>query len=512
MSLLSDLRKALYYCQRNGLAETCFAVAERLSERRAAETRRPYVYETPSESVLEAQRMRAGNPRPRISIVVPAYETPKEFLYAMLQSVAAQTCPDWELLLMDGSESDTVEENTKAFLALQTEENRQKIKYHRIPNEGIAENTNRGIRLAEGEYVAFLDHDDLLTPDSIYKITEGIDAAKKTGVLVKLLYSDEDKCDKTGRKFSEPHKKQNFNLDLLLSNNYICHLMAVETALAKELRLRSEFDGAQDYDFALRVVERILFPAKKTLPNAEIKNSPADDEKQIVHIPRVLYHWRNHATSTAQNPQSKLYAYEAGRRAADAFIRRRGWRAHAEDTVHLGFYRVAYDADIFSVRKDVAMVGGAVFDKRGRTVGGIYEGGRLIFAGLPKKFSGTLHRASLMQDAETLDVRCFRLRPELREEFATFCEGETTGAGDGAHKRIAGKENMPDMPDKKTSDEKHLPTETRVEQIERKGGALSLPCAQETFARFCALLREKGWRLLYDPTMCDENNGHYSEL
>ena len=160
-------------------------------------------------------------------------------------------------------------------------------------NAGISENTNRGIEAAAGGYIGLLDHDDLLTPDALYEMAAAI--RKRNGNIAETqplaLYSDEDKCDGDGKRFYEPHRKTDFDGELLLSNNYICHFLVMEAGLMKRLKLRADFDGAQDFDLVLRA-----FAAGAA----------------FLHVPKVLYHWRCHEASTAANPRSKSYAMRRG--------------------------------------------------------------------------------------------------------------------------------------------------------------------------------------------------------
>ena len=300
-----------------------------------------------------------------------------------------------------------------------------RIRYLRLnENAGIAKNTNRGIELAAGRYVGLLDHDDLLTQNALYEMWKAIEDSTARGVEAKLLYSDEDKCDGDAERYFELNNKEDFNLDLLLSNNYICHFMILERELIQTLLLRKEYEGAQDYDLTLRAVEKL-----------------AGQEEKILHVPKVLYHWRCHASSTAENPQSKLYAYEAGRKALQEFADRQGWRAKAVNTRHLGFYRLKYPGSLFDVRRDVGAVGGPLFAcgrlkfhfrfrgnsvyitckplfRRSRILSGrMKEDGTVYYKGIPKGYSGYLHRASLPQDAEAVDIRNIRLRKELQTLF-----------------------------------------------------------------------------------------------
>ena len=154
-------------------------------------------------------------------------------------------------------------------------------------NAGIAANTNVGIEQASGDYVVFFDHDDMLDPFALLKYAQRIGQDP----TLDALYCDEDFLNEEGQ-YVAPHFKSDFNLDLLRCHNYITHLLAVRATYAKDLMLRSEFDGAQDYDFLLRLVERTT---------------------NIAHVPDVLYHWRISDTSTAKSAGNKGYADEAGR-------------------------------------------------------------------------------------------------------------------------------------------------------------------------------------------------------
>lgn len=170
--------------------------------------------------------------------------------------------------------------------------------------------------------------------------------------------------------------------------------------MMKELLLRREYNGAQDFDLALRAADRLF-----------------GREDLIVHVPKVLYHWRCHTLSTAANPKSKLYAYDAGRRAVQDFLDKRNWRASACDTPHLGFYAVRYEDSPFKIRKELGAVGGRLVHK-GKTVSGrISETGDIFYEGLPVNYSGYLHRAVLAQDAEALDIRNLEVALSWRESF-----------------------------------------------------------------------------------------------
>ena len=319
-------------------------------------------------------------------------------------------------ILADATEDHSVEETltNQGFLTERLLENAEtiaadaRIHYiHLTENAGIAANTNQALPYARGEYIGLLDHDDVLTPNALYEMADAITKANDRGVRVAFAYSDEDKCNGDETKYYDPNHKEDFNYDLILSNNYICHFLVMDADLMKKLAFRPECDGAQDYDLVLRAVSEVLAADGRS------------GEERILHIPRVLYHWRCHEASTAANPHSKKYAYEAGLRALQDHAAERGIPAKAEETRHVGFYRLQY-TEVLQERPDVAAVGGRVLSgkNRGRIAGGrMTADGKVFYEGLPKDFGGYLHRAELSQDAEALDLRCIRLRSADRELF-----------------------------------------------------------------------------------------------
>ncbi len=384
--LSNGIKKTFRYAKRNGWRSAFYAAAERLGQRKNR-----YLYEPPSGEVLAAQRTRIWEITPKISILVPAFETKEEFLSALIASVRAQTYSNWELIIADASEGDIVKRTAYPY----TREDARINYYHLGENKGISGNTNAGLDFAGGAYTVLLDHDDLLTPDAVYEM---VCAAQKNPDAA-LLYSDEDKCDAAARQFHTPHYKFDFDLDLFLTNNYICHLAMLKTGILRELRLRPEYDGAQDYDLFLRIA--------------------AKGEK-IVHVPKVLYHWRSHEQSTADNPESKHYAYEAGLRALNDFYRTVGWAAHAKEDQHVGFYRTVYEKPIFAVRPEVGAAGGALI-QRGKVAGGaMEEDGTVRYRGLHEKYSGYMNRAVLSQSVPALDLRCMSVRDELKELYEEY--------------------------------------------------------------------------------------------
>ena len=259
---------------------------------------------------LKRQRAAVFSTTPLISIVIPLYNTPLEYLKEMVDSVLAQTYGNWQLCLADGSEGDEVSEFLRKKYKQEIRISYKKLK----ENKGISENTNAAVKLAMGEYIMLCDHDDVLAPDALFHIVKAITEKKADAI-----YTDEDKISMDGKHYFEPNFKPDFNLFRLRENNYICHIFVVKrTILDQAGTFRREYDGAQDFDLIFRCCEKA---------------------ERIVHIPRVLYHWRSHMNSTAANPESKRYAFEAGKRAIEAHYERAGIRADVELTERPGWYR-----------------------------------------------------------------------------------------------------------------------------------------------------------------------------
>lgn len=269
----------------------------------------------PDEAALEKQRHHHFEYSPLISVAVPAYRTPEKFLAQMIDSLLAQTYGNWELCIANGSPEDgamkkVLEEYTKKDSRIRISELTE--------NKGIAGNTNAALEMARGEFVGLLDHDDLLAPNALYEIVRALDEDRN----LDAVYTDEDKVTTELDEHFQPHLKPDFNLDLLRSNNYICHFFVVRSSIVQKVGgFRQEFDGAQDHDFIFRCIE-----------NAE----------KVGHIPEILYHWRTHKASTADNPASKMYAFDAGKRAIEAHLKRTGTEGTVSHTPDLGFFRVKY--------------------------------------------------------------------------------------------------------------------------------------------------------------------------
>ena len=274
----------------------------------------------PDRNELEKQKKTSFGYRPKISFVVPLYKTPEKYLRRLTESFQEQTYSNWELCFSDGSGAQSP--LTELLKELTVKDNRIKYVSHEEPLQ-ISENTNSAIEIATGDFIAFADHDDELTPNALFECVKAINEKPQTLVI----YTDEDKMSMDGHKFFQPHFKPDYNPDLLCTVNYICHLFVVSRKVIEKVGgLRSEFDGAQDYDFVLRCVEAVK-------------------DEEICHIPKILYHWRCHEDSTAENPESKLYAFEAGRRAVQAHYERTGIHAEVFEGEYLGLYRTKFIRD-----------------------------------------------------------------------------------------------------------------------------------------------------------------------
>lgn len=249
---------------------------------------------------------------PLFSIIVPLYKTPVQFLNDMVESVIGQKYPNWELILVNASPEIEELEVTLSKLS----DSRIKI-IELEENKGISENTNAGINASSGDYIVFFDHDDVLDPLALYLYAERLRSKPDTDAL----YCNEDFLNEDGN-YVAPHFKSDLNIDLLRVHNYITHLLCVKSALVKGLMLRKEFDGAQDYDFLLRLVEKT---------------------QSIEHIDEVLYHWRISETSTAKSAGNKSYADEAGRKALQEHLDRLRIPGTASLTESPCFYHVDYE-------------------------------------------------------------------------------------------------------------------------------------------------------------------------
>jgi GT2 family glycosyltransferase len=268
----------------------------------------------PDGADLMRQRAHRFGRAPKVSVVVPVYNPPAEFLEAMIASVREQTYANWELCLADGGS--TAAHVRPVLEKAAAGDSRIKVAFL-TENRGIVGNSNAAAELAAGDFLALLDHDDTLAPFALHEVVAAVNDAPDAD----FFYSDEDKIDIHGDRV-EPNFKPDWSPETLRSRNYICHLTTMRRSLFDAAGgFRPGFDGSQDYDLVLRASERA---------------------KRIVHIPHVLYHWRMHAQSTAFAKGTKNYAFEAGKRAVAEHLSRLGIDASVHDGAVLGTYQVVY--------------------------------------------------------------------------------------------------------------------------------------------------------------------------
>lgn len=261
------------------------------------------------------EEIRKWKTNPLISIIMPVYNPPLDLLREAVESVSAQLYKHWELCIADDASTDA---EVIAYLeSLKKQDPRIKV-FFRKENGHISNASNSALELASGQYIALMDNDDLLPENALYWVVRAIHDNPDVGVI----YSDEDKIDTAGKR-SSPYFKSDWNEFLFRSQNMVCHLGVYRTDLVKDVGgFRVGFEGAQDYDLALRCSEKL-------------------DRNQIVHIPRVLYHWRIHSGSTAMAGDEKPYAAMAGVKALDDHLQRKGNIGHTE-LLPMGMYRVHY--------------------------------------------------------------------------------------------------------------------------------------------------------------------------
>lgn len=276
-----------------------------------------------NEQELKRQREQKFNNNYKVSILTPLYNTPRQFLEELLFSLKNQTYANWELCLADGSD-----ENHKYVgeICKEWQKKDSRIVYEVLKeNKGISENTNECLKFATGDYIGLLDHDDVLHPSAIFEMVKAIN---KNGA--DFLYSDEVKYSGDIRKISDPlafNLKPGFGKDDLRSHNYICHFTVFSKKLleTQEQFYRKEYDGSQDHDMVLRLTEKA---------------------EKIVHVPKVLYYWRMHNNSVAQNLDSKSYAVDAAIRAVSGQLGREQERGKVGSSLPFRtIYKVDYDID-----------------------------------------------------------------------------------------------------------------------------------------------------------------------
>ena len=308
--------KALREGGRTGFGEWLYAFHDEMSEGVSLDYQ-AWVRRFDTPAAYDLRHMQAAiaafRRRPLVSIVMPVYNTPEQWLRLCVDSVVAQTYPHWELCIADDASPDPRVAEVLAEYAARD----ARIKVVRRERNGhISAASNSALGIASGDYVALLDHDDELAPHALYMVAKALD--ERPGL--RLLYSDEDKIDEQGNRFA-PYFKPDWNPELLLSQNYICHLSVYDAALLRAIGgFRVGFEGSQDHDLALRATAKL-----------------ARDE--IGHIPHILYHWRAIASSTALSGTAKSYTDDAGVRAITEHLHANGETSATVEPV-TGGYRV----------------------------------------------------------------------------------------------------------------------------------------------------------------------------
>lgn len=306
--------KTVRMLKNEGLSQTTFAVKYVTKRYFLLKKLKKEFYLTDEQRAEQQQTVFSY--MPKISVIVPLYNTPQNFLHEMIDSVRAQSYANWQLCLADGSDGEhgDVGETCKEYAAGDS-----RILYKKLDkNEGISGNTNAAIGMADGDYIALLDHDDLLAQSALFMFVKAIN---ETGA--DFLYSDEALFIQKPKDSRSMHFKPDYSPDFLRGTNYVCHLSVIKRSLANEVGLYDPaYDGSQDYDFTLRVTEKA---------------------QRIHHIPIPLYYWRTHRGSVGDDISAKPYAYDAARRAVQSHLDRIGLKGEVVYSKAVPMMRVIYD-------------------------------------------------------------------------------------------------------------------------------------------------------------------------
>ena len=323
------VKKAWALFRKGGFAAIKYKILAHRTSSNYAEWKRRY--DTLTDADRDAIKSRVGilSLAPKISVLMPVHNVEEQWLRGAIDSIRTQLYPHWELCIVDdASDKSHIGELISKYSAEDSRIRAVKLE----TNSGISIATNRALEIATGEYVAFCDHDDVLTEHALYLIVEEINANPE----VELIYSDEDRINERGEIFN-PHFKSDWNPILLSAQNYLCHLCVYKTERLRALGgLRAGFDGAQDWDLALRAGETI-------------------GKEHIRHVPHVLYHWREISGSTARSTGYKPGVHEAQRQAVAEHLHRIGIEG-ATVSVESGFEQIRVTLPIAEPKPAVSII------------------------------------------------------------------------------------------------------------------------------------------------------------
>lgn len=424
------IKKIISYGKEKGLKALTLKLSERLKYK--LETNKYMRENQYDEEILNLQKIEKFDKPIKISICVPVYNTDKKMLEEMLISVLNQTYSNWELCIADGSTS-----NYGYIESIIRGINDKRIKYKKLDiNMGIVDNSNIACSLATGDYIALLDHDDILSPDALYEVRLAIDKGGD------FIYSDEASFSKYYLKPDLIHFKPEYSIFNLRGNNYICHLSVFKKELFEKVGgFRRGFDGSQDHDLILRLCEIA---------------------EKIYHIPKVLYYWRVHNNSVASNISAKPYCITSGIMAVESHLNRMKISGSVSTAVeNTPYYRVKYNClikpaiinnienikgvtneYIIVAKPDLKFSAGAIneicqilqLENVGIVGGMVIKNGKIEYAtlsdkegkicseyqGIPIISDGYMKRLKYAQGAEYLPCQFFGIRKSILESMLYF--------------------------------------------------------------------------------------------
>lgn len=312
------VRRGLGYIRRNGLISTYRRLKMDQAPGKSVQDYQVWISKNENWDVEAIQKeIQNFKYHPKISILMPVYNVEQNWLEKCIQSVQNQFYPNWELCMADDCSTD---ESVRPTLEKYAQSDERIKVVFRSENGHISRATNSALEIATGEFVALLDNDDELAPIAFYEVVKALNENPE----LDLIYSDEDKIDMQGNRF-DPAFKPDWSPDLLLGTNYISHLGVYRRSIMNEIGgFRPGFEGSQDYDLVLRFTEKTT-------------------AQRIHHIPKVLYYWRILPTSTAADQSTKGYAFEAGLKAVQEALVRRGIKGTAHHAAGNGLYDVEYE-------------------------------------------------------------------------------------------------------------------------------------------------------------------------